>query len=238
MSVNGDRMRDELINKLSLKDKDFRPTPTSYEDIPVTFTLDSVFKVYNEDLMCKIDSDDRGHRLNEIVKLTSEESMYYMRYILVQRIKYVNGVRGLNTTLLKSLMVPAFFYQALEKIGIYDDPKTGFTFKPKCDDQEAFDEDRIAEIGAKFSKLKDVYASVDTAWIISKVGDPDVMRMACIQEVVCSMSEAAHPIYEYLAAFLDAKIAEEIELRGLYRFRYNAISTILHIMQTDGLDVC
>jgi hypothetical protein len=231
-------MREDLINRLSTKDKDIAPTPASYEDILVKFTLDSVFKAFTEDLMCKIDSDDRGHRLNEIVKLTSDEAEYYMRYILVQRIKFVNGVRGLNLTLLKELMVPAFFSQALEKIGIYADEKTGFTFIPETDDDEDFDESRIADIGSKFAKLKDVYASAQGAWFPSKAGNPDVMRMACIREEVYSMAESAHPIYQYLAAFLDAKIAEEIELRGLYRFKYNAISTILHIMQTEGMDLC
>lgn len=231
------QMLEQLLRKFSTKDGDIARTPASLERIPVKYTLGSVFDAYNQDLMLKIDADERGRRLNELVNLTAEESSYYMRYILVQRIKYVNGER-VNTGLLSELMIPAFYACALASIGIYHDDISGLEFAPQTDDTFEYDEEKIRAIGTKFYQLKDVYASTKGAWMHSRAGDSDVMRMACVQEKVVSMSGIAHPLKTYLAAFLDAKIADEIANRGLYRFRYDAISTILTIMQGEGLNVC
>lgn len=237
MDNDSERMLEGLLDKLSNKDKPIVHTPASFEEITVNYTLDSIFRAFNENLMCKIESDERGHRLNSLVKLTEKEAESYMRYILVQRIKYLNGEK-VNSALLSELMVPAFFYLALKCIGVFEDSESGFSFKPTTSETEDISEEEVLKIGVKFSKLKDVYASVKGVWIRTKAGDPDVMRMACVREQVVSMSPVAHPIRTYLAAFLDARISEEIESRGLYRLQYDAISTILHIMQGEGMNVC
>lgn len=237
MENEDERMLDSLLNKLSNKDKPIVHTPTSFEEITVDYTLDSIFKAFNENLMCKIESDERGGKLNSLVKLTAEEAESYMRFILVQRIKYLNGEK-VNSALLSELMVPAFFYLALKCIGLFEDPETGFSFRPTTSETSDLSEDDVRTIGVKFARLKDAYASVKGVWIRTKEGDPDVMRMACVREQVVSMSPTAHPIRTYLAAFLDAKISEEIEKRGIYRLQYDAISTILHIMQGEGMNVC
>jgi hypothetical protein len=231
------KMLDELLRKFSTKDNDVVRTPASKERIPVKYTLGSVFKAFNEDLMLKIESDERGRRLNELVGLTKDESSYYMSYILVQRIKYVNGER-VNLGLLQELMIPAFFACAISCIGMFRDSETGIEIVPSTDDTTEYDEARIREIGDKFYTLKDVYASTKGAWMHSREGDPDVMRMACVQEQVVSMSGTSHPLRTYLAAFLDATIATEIAERGLYRMRYDAVDTILHIMRGEGMNVC
>lgn len=226
-----------VFGPMADREKAIKPTPAAYETIEVEFSLDAIFDEYIGALEWKLESDERGNRLNQLVELTRDEIRYYFGFILQQRIKRCQGEK-VNFNLLNSMCVPAFFITAIAMVGNYDDPVRGFSFRPVTSDTTIYDEGKVEEIATKFMRLRDVFQSAIGAAPRHPDGDPEVMTMACIEGHVRSMSEVSHPLMTYFSAFLNGKVTEEVATRGLYCLQYDNLIQLGMIFRNQGECLC
>lgn len=227
----------DVFKEMADREKAIKPVPAAYETIEVEVSLESIFNEYMDALLWKVQTDPRGSKLDEQLHLSGEDVRMYLGYILQQRVLRCNGGK-VNFTLLNELWVPSFFITAMSLIGNYSDPQTGLTFRLKTSDSTEYSEEEIQKIAFKFAMLRDVIQSVRGAAPRSTDGDPEVMTTACIGNHVRSMAEVSHPLMTYFTAFLSAKVAEEVGMKGLYKLQYDNLDYLANVFRTQGLCLC
>lgn len=211
--------------------------PASYENIEVDIRFDEIFMEYVRAIFIKLSYSDRAQRIQENVKLTEDDVIYYLKALLKERIHQVNGGK-VNWSLYNDFLVPSFFAHSLDMIGVCTDDSKGITMIPITTDETVYDDGKLAEIALKFERLKDCIAVVRGPLSRNKCGDVELMSLACIDGTVKAMNSVSHPLKSYLGAFLNIKLVEQVSYSMLYRIQYDQCSTIRNEFRKAGETLC
>lgn len=212
-------------------------TPASYENIEVNICFDDIFMEYVRAIFIKLSYSDRAARIQESVKLNEDEVVYYLKALLKERIRQVNGHK-VNWNLYNDFLVPSFFAHSLDMIGVCSDDNRGITMIPVTSDDAIYNDDKLQEIAIKFERLKDCIAVVRGPLSRSKCGDVELMSLACIDGTVKAMNSVSHPLKSYLGAFLNIKLVEQVSYSMLYRIQYDQCATIRNEFRKAGETLC
>lgn len=178
---------------------------------------------------------DELKRLNPIkareLDITPDDVYYYFQAILAFRIKSINN-SSRDWREGKQLAIPSWIQHTISQIGIVYDRVRGLKFTPTYE----FDYDikKIQTISNNLQAFeKDGLMLHTDAFPREREGNPDVMGMAILDDYVQSVTDKAHPVASYVAAFVGAKLAQEQTFSILYRVRYDDVEFIASQLIND-----
>lgn len=93
--------------------------------------------------------------------------------------------------------------------------------------------DQALAISEKIASYEDEIQIVKDAMPRGVEGHKDTMSCCILAEHVVSMHKVEHPVSTYMAAFLNLKIQEELEMSALYRIQYDDIEYIRSALLTQ-----
>lgn len=175
---------------------------------------------------------DEAERMNPLtfdrVGLTEDELRRYLRFLLEQRVKSVEGTCHLWSKL-KALWIPSFIQYVLTMIGVVDIKTSGLRIIPTIEEQGVTFEEALA-VSDKLQYFEGELAMVKDAMPRGPEGDKDTMSTALIAGYMKSIAPVEHPIATYAAAFLGLKLAEEQTFQVLYRVQYDDINYLREVL--------
>lgn len=205
---------------------------------PISIPMETVHAVVTADDMVKDYADafvKEAWRVNplraEQVELTQEEMRNYAKFLLVERIKSVDGDCP-DWRHLKRLYIPVFLQYALRMVGEVTLQDRGLRIIPVMDDMTTISLNEAAEISDKVAAFSDDLQMVQDAMPRGYKGDVNVMSSALIAGYVRSIARVDHVSDAYICAFLGMKLQEEQLFGALYRIQYDDLefirSAIIH----------
>lgn len=156
----------------------------------------------------------------EKIGLTEQEITDYCNFLLVKRIEQVNN-NCPDWRKLKTLWIPVFIQYVLRMIGRVDIYERGLMMMPVTEVKDVISLNEAFAISEKLGSLSRDLQMVQDAMPRSIYGDKDVMTSAMIAGYARSMQDVGHVSSTYVAAFLGAKLKNEVAFKVLYRVQYD-----------------
>jgi hypothetical protein len=212
-----DKTFDNLFETLDLTNNS-KPTSVRTEMIEVEVGTDSLVGDYAHSFIAE------AHRVAplsaEKVNLTDKEITNYCDFLLAKRIEQVHE-NCPEWRKLKTLWVPVFIQYVLRMIGRVDIFERGLTMMPTMEKDDIITLPEAFAISEKLGSLSRDLQMVQDAMPRSIYGDKDVMTSAMIAGYARSMEDVGHVSATYVAAFLGAKLKNEVAFKVLYRVQYD-----------------
>ncbi len=161
----------------------------------------------------------------EQVKLTDEEMVDYVDFLLEERIKSIDD-NCPEWRKLKTLYIPSFVQYALAMVGYVHLRDRGLILKPVKEKEAVMTLDEAFEVSNKISQFQGELSMVADAMPRGHEGDVDTMSCILTDGYVRSMVQVEHPVSTYVAAWLGSQLAADCAFHTLYRVQYDDIQTI------------
>jgi len=208
------------------------PSPVKMETVEVELSAAEMMDDY-----CKafINEANRKMPLTAALEgaLTLDELKQYCEYLLNERINCVY-LNCKDWRKLKVLYIPSFIQYVLSCVGEVIVRDYGIKFMPTlADNPNRIKFEDAVKISDKISAYKDSLQMIRDAMPRGVEGDLNVMSCAIIEGYIRSWRKVDHPSFTYVAAFLKAKLKNEIALKALYRIQYDDIDYIVAAMQAN-----
>lgn len=172
-----------------------------------------------------------------VVKLTTQEMLDYVKYLLKKRIECVENTCK-DYRLLKVLYIPSYIQYILSQIGEYFNREQGIKLIPTMSEKDTKSiikyEEAVA-ISDKIRAFEDDLQMVKDAMPRSVDGNADVMSCALIADYVRAQHKVEHVASTYVAAFAGFKLEEELAFKVLYRTQYDDIAFITSALLQEKL---
>lgn len=167
--------------------------------------------------------------LAERVELSIDELNEYIKYLIVQRVKCVEGTCT-DYRKLKALAIPVWIQYNLAMIGEVIIRNKGIKLIPKLGFNSDMKFEEALVVSQKIEMFIDDLQIVLDAMPRDNQGDHDVMMTSLIAGYMRSIEEVGHPISTYVSAFLGFKLREEAAFKVLYRVQYDDIAYIASVL--------
>lgn len=200
------------------------PSPIKTEEIKVSISSNVLVENY-----CAAFIHEAARKAPLIAErdgaLTKQELIDFSNYLMTQRVKAIN-LDCPDWRKLKLLWIPSFIQYVLSCVGIVQDREYGLKFVPVMENPSTMTFDVALNISNKIEEYVDYLQMVQDAMPRGVEGDKDVMMSAIIDQYVRSYQKVSHPSATYVAAFLNAKLVDELSFKALYRISYDDIEYI------------
>lgn len=170
------------------------------------------------------------NRANQ-VNLSEQEVKDYFRFILMNRILYVQD-RCQIWRKMKRLPIPVFLQYAIRQIGQVVVREQGITLTPVANFEVITLEEAFV-IGDKISAFENDLQIVFDAFPRDFTGNESVMGTALIAGYVRSIRKVDHVSDTYITAFLGMKLREEQAFQVIYRQQYDDLEFIYTALTND-----
>lgn len=175
-----------------------------------------------------VESTDKELDLNEVETRCRD----YIQYLIVARIRYVNGEKLPLPPTDRAWIVPAFINVVLAQIGRIDDPNLGIVLKPVLTKEqmqyEAWTAERITS-EARWLRIRLDIANIEYANGLPKdrEGNHEMMTLQVINDRVMG-EDGSHPgVHALIAGFLGLKFMENVLAP---RVEYATISSVRRML--------
>lgn len=212
-----------------------KPTAVPTETINVSISATTLLNNYAQAFVSE--ARRKNPLTYNVVNLTVEEMIEYVKYLLMKRIECVEN-RCADFRMLKVLYIPSYIQYILSQIGEYLNRETGIKLVPKLDPKEAkkiINYNEALAISDKIRAFEDDLQMVKDAMPRSIDGNGDVMSCALIADYVRAQHKVEHVASTYVAAFAGFKLEEELAFKVLYRVQYDDIAFITSALLQEKL---
>lgn len=200
-----------------------KPISVPIETVEVEMSESNLFEGYAKAFV------NEAYRVNplraEQVKLTQEEVLNYIKYLLVKRIETVN-MNCPDFRKLKVLYIPVWIQYNLSMIGEVTIRDKGLKLIPTVADTNTISYVEAVAISDKIGAFESDLQIVKDAMPRDITGDVDVMSTAMIDGYVRAIDKVDHVAATYVTAFMGMKLKEEAAFKVLYRVQYDDIQFI------------
>jgi len=215
-----------------------KATTLAQETISVSLNVDLILADYGAWYARELEI--RAPKKFSASKLTADMITAYFTQLLALRIHDVREKLGEKVTIAdildkpikpnlswhirKLLIAPPWIEFTLSSVGVHIDRRFGIKIIPSP--LKYVDQFNMLEISNTLRAFEDDgFSFVDNVFSSDINGNPDVMRLAVVEDFVMGMAEVK-PYATYVASFLGLQIDKSHALAALYRVRYDDIEFI------------